>query len=263
MAMFGFANLVQSSTITTSAAVPGLDASQLQSEHGSASTAFQSTGTSAMIALDSGSASTVWRASGLFRTNLSASARWRIILWAGAAGSGSAAVYTMGNTNPKALTGVLSGTALHVMPADMVGQTLQIDIDDPSNPDGFINVPLLYAGPVWQPKINFGPESALGRDSQADETTTRGGTEFVAHRWTRLRHDVSLNGLATDEIWPSVMAMDAIARRGANILYVPDPTSVDAPKEAVFGRLKATADITYPAHPNPVRAWRATITERL
>ena len=155
------------------------------------------------------------------------------------------------------------GQSVHVAPAPVAGEAVRLDITDPTNPDGFINVPLAYAGPVWQPATNIAYDTSLGRDDATDETTTRGGAEFPTLQWTRRRWDVSLQGIRASELWPSVMELDRAARTGQNVLFVPDPAGADVAREAVFGRLRSLGDVTYPFGNGDRRAWRARITERL
>lgn len=155
------------------------------------------------------------------------------------------------------------GQTLTVAPAAVAGRVCQADLADPTNPDGFLNVPLAYAGPVFTPATNVSYSSAFGRDDQTDEVVSRGGQEYPSNQWVRRRWDVALDGIRGAEVWPSVMDLDRTARIGGNVLFAPDPAGADLQREAVFGRAKATADLTYPAGGSTRRAWKLRITERL
>jgi hypothetical protein len=156
------------------------------------------------------------------------------------------------------------GQSVLVLPEPVQGQLCRLDISDPSNPDGFINVPLLYAGDAWTPDRNIGWESAPGSDAQRDEVVTRGGQEFPSLQYARRRWDIDHKALGRNEVWPQLAEMIRSAQAGGNCLFVPDPDSVEVNREAVYGRLTATNNsITYPYQTLERRAWRGQITERL
>ena len=80
-AVFGCQNNVLAAALTSLVpGAPGLDVSQIQNDQGSPSTAFQSSGTTAAVLIDSGSDASTWRAFLLARTNLTTAAtvRWRV-----------------------------------------------------------------------------------------------------------------------------------------------------------------------------------------
>ena len=248
-AAFGFSNNVITGGISTSSSVTGLDGSQLRNDQGSASTAWQTTGCSAEIVRITTSATTTWQAFGLFRTNLtpSATVQWYV-----------------GGINPFSLPVAAGfGQAVIILPASVSGTFVQVNISDPTNPDGFINVPLMYAGPAWTPQTNIDYTTAFGRDDQVDEVLSRGGQEFPSVQWTRRRWDVSMQGIRASEVWTQAMALDLAARAGGNVLFAPNPAGADLPREAVFGRLKSLADLSFPFGNADRRAWKARITERL
>ena len=161
--------------------------------------------------------------------------------------------------------GVRAGFAqsVHVAPSAITGAACRFQVSDPSNPDGFINIPLLYAGPAWQPATNIAYDSTIGRDDQTDEITSRGGAEFPSVQWTRRRWDVSMQGIRSSELWAQAMELDRFARTGRNVLFVPNPASVDVGCETVYGRAKPLSDISFPFGNADRRAWRVRITERL
>ena len=155
------------------------------------------------------------------------------------------------------------GQSLIVAPADLTAQYVRLDVNDSTNPDGFINIPLAFVGPVWAPIASADPSSSFGRDDRIDDVQTLGGQEWPVLRWHRRHWQIVLQAVAQAEVWASLMPLDLVARTGANILYVPDSASTDAAKEAVFGRLRTTGDLTYPSQSASLRTWRATIEERL
>jgi hypothetical protein len=154
------------------------------------------------------------------------------------------------------------GQSVIAAPAAVSGRACRLDVTDPTNPDGFLNIPLAYAGAAWQPAMNVSPASMFGRDDSTVEFRTRGGQEFPTMLYQARRAEVDFEGILNSEV-PQVDAMDAVARTGANILYVPDPDSADRHLNSVFGRLRARADLGFFMRGPERRTWRASIAERL
>lgn len=253
-------NRVTYGTITVSSAEPGLGGENLANDSGSPVYAWQTAGvTNGAINLVLPTQDT-WRAFGLFRTNLTANAavRWRV--WAGTSMS-DVPLFDSGQRSagiaPSYLQSVL------VLPSEVTGQMVQCDINDTGNPDGFLSVPLAYAGPIWQPLRNFDASSSTGRTSQSVKTATRGGGVVVRNDWTKRTFTLSLSGIRAAEVWSKVMDADLYARRGNNLLFIPDPADPLINLQSIFGEVEPTSEITYPNRVAEGRGWRATITERL
>jgi hypothetical protein len=145
----------------------------------------------------------------------------------------------------------------------VVGRYCRVDITDAANPDGFLNIPLCYAGEVWVPARNFTWASSMGRASQTTRVVTRGGQVYVARLWSQRYWKLVLQGIKHTEIWPKLMELDAAARDGRNILFVPNPDDADLQKSSVFGVLDPTSDLGYAFQSQDTRGWNATVTERL
>lgn len=263
-ALLGWINRVTTGTLTAGSEAALMPVSNLKTQHGSADQGWQTqsgvdtTGEGAWFQIDAG-AEVPWRAFGLFRTNFTtnASVRWRI----GNDPAWGSWVYS----STLISTGVVPGFAqsLHVLQADMTARYCRCDLNDPGNPDGFLNVPLAYAGPAVSPAFNFDYPSTFSIDDATDEVVTRGGAEYPEHRFTRRRWAVAYETIAQADLWATVMAWYRAGFGGGNVLFIPNPASADMNREAIFGRVKAASDVTYPFDNEEYRAWRATVTERL
>ncbi len=195
-----------------------------------------------------------WDVIGLFRTNLTQGASVTVSLY----------------TNPSTLvwTGTVGGPVagygqvIALPPAGTVADYVQIGFNDPTNPDGFINVPLVFCGAAWRPLGSASYATSTGRDATTTEATTRGGQEFPSLYYQRRRWSVSLEALRTSEVWNYGDILSSYASAGSNVLFIPDVTDGYVQQEAIFGRLTGQ-DITYPAQAADRRKWVATIKERL
>jgi len=242
-------------TLTASAANPALPVTNLQNDQGSPSMAWQTpagvlTGVLLTIVPP---ARSIFRAIGVFRTNL----------------TGAAVVtYSLYN-NPSTLifqtTGsvVTPGQSVLVLAADTAADYVTIQFDDAANTDNFLNIPLVYCGPAWQPLTAMSWQTTLGRDDLTDTLQSRGGQTWINNRAINRRWEIAMDGIRASELYPQLDALDQYSRAGSNALVIPDLTSVNVTNDAMFGILKATADVGWTYSSVDRRSWRARLTERL
>lgn len=155
------------------------------------------------------------------------------------------------------------GQSIITSNASVVGQACRCDISDPTNPDTFLNIPLMYAGPAWQPAMNVSPLTTSGRDDATVEFRSRGGQEFPTHFYQARRAEVDFQGILNSELWSGAGELDRYARMAGNVLYIPDPASSNVSREAIYGRVRPRADFTYTNAGPARRSWRVSVTERL
>ncbi|MCP1271971.1 hypothetical protein NKW56_15400, partial [Acetobacter cerevisiae] len=136
-------------------------------------------------------------------------------------------------------------------------------ITDTANPDGFLSIPLAYAGPIWQPVRNYSTESTVDRVLGQDSATTLGGAEFVSARWYQRKLSIAHQSYGNAD----TAVLDQILRTaatGQNILFLPDPSA--APDvlvaRALFGGLSGS-DLSNPFGAADRHALTLTLTERL
>ncbi|OAG72937.1 hypothetical protein A0J51_01549 [Gluconobacter japonicus] len=248
----GWQNLVLGAAITSSSEVSALPATNLQNQHGASSLGWRIPKTSAGLKLAL-SASTQIRAISLHRSNISASATWHMELT-----SGSTLVYSWSGSTQSA-----GGQCVHVLPAACAADTINIGIDDPTNPDGFLSIPLAYAGPLWQPVRNYSTESTESLTVGQQSTTTLSGGEFVDARYVQ-RGLTIVHQSYGDADAVVLRQIQRVAATGQNILFVQDPSASPAAlaQTALFGRL-AGGDLSNPFGPADRHAQTLTLTERL
>lgn len=143
-----------------------------------------------------------------------------------------------------------------------IGRYCLCEIEDYGNTQGFLNIPLAYAGGAWEPGRQISSDSAWGVDVSVDEVVTRGGAEYPVTRFNRRRWDFTIQALPDAEVWPWLAEVMRVARTNTNILFVPFPAGNDTNYEAVFGRM-TWQDVTFPHPTKTYRGVRARVTERL
>ena len=257
MALLGWENAIEtSSTLLAASAADGASAELLRVPIGAASVAWQTPAgtTTASLMLVTAAAGVAFRAACLSRTNLTTGATIRVRV-GGVALITIAPDYDSGVVSAGVAVGI--GQALHVMPAAVPAVAMRIDISDAANPDGYLNIPLAYAGPGTEFNIGYGSTSSL--DGRRGDVTTRGGQVFVdalsrARSWA-LNVD-HIRDVAAGWLDP----LEAAAAQGRNILFVPRVGNARAAAESVFGLLAPGRRGFLGVNG---RTWQATISERL
>jgi hypothetical protein len=257
--VLGLNNLIKSGALIAGSSVPTMPITSLQTDSGASSMAWQTV--SGVLTPAAGATfrctptRQLWRLFGLFRTNLSQGASVTFSVYLNPA----TLVWSGTVTGPQ--PGY--GQVVAVAPTDMFADYCVVDITDTGNPDGFINVPLAYAGPAWIPRLGFTWNSTYGRDSTVDEMISRGGQEYPTYRFQQRRWEAAFDAISDTELWTEAQNLDRVSRYGGNILFVPNLESVTSSNEAVFGRVTVTADVSYIAGFHDRHAWKFRIKERL
>ncbi|MEO8714142.1 MAG: hypothetical protein ABI369_03935 [Acetobacteraceae bacterium] len=252
----GWQNYVKTAILAANSVAPNMGISNIANDQGAAASGWQTaagvvTGAGPLFTAKPQAMGLPWGAVGVFRTNLTNNAvvTFQLIL--------------AGSIISSVLVTAVAGQAVWIPPVAILADSAQIVISDPGNPDGFINVPLCYAGPLWFPLTGASFSSTQGRDDQVVEATTRGGQEWPTLYWQRRRFNLELGGVRASEVWPQIDALEIVARIGTNVLLIPNIADPMLQNAALFGRLTPTADISYPYMGADRRAWKANVTERL
>lgn len=262
--LFGLAsaNWARLGIVSAGAEIAGLGASQVQGDHGSSASAWRTPPgvVSSWLQVDAG-AVVAWGAFGIFNTNLTPAATLRWQLSGSPTNWATGLLYDSGTLAGQVVAGYRQ--ALHVPPAPVAARYFRVTINDGGNAEGFLRVAQLFAGSVIRPARNFGYSSSLAREVAAAVVVTRGGQEFTDYRHARRSFALSLPSMPPADVWRVAQAVSRDAEAGGNVLFAPMPEGADLAREAVFGRLTTESPVTYPGRSSALRAWSATIAERL
>jgi len=264
----GYENHVKDAVIAANSVddtATGLDPDQVANDQGSPQYAWQTAAggvtlaTGALINITPRTPAQTWRAAGLFGTNLTPEASVTFGWWNENNGSPVAVAVKVVNGPASSY-----GQVLAILSADITADFLQIFVEDAANPDNFINVPLVYAGPLWIPEYGRSFRSSFGRIDRTDQQQTQGGQEFPLPRWQKryIFLDFDATSVST-ELWQDAMEIDRIARLGGNILAIPDIDATDVAYAAVFGQMKTSDQMSYGMRTAARVSWNARVTERL
>lgn len=258
----GYANLFKTGAIIANSSAPGLGPTNLAADQCAPSTGWQTdagvvtTAGGASLRLTFATSGVTVRGVCLVNTNLTSSATVTVKLWLT---SGPTLVDTLAIPGP--LTGY--GQVIGICSADRTADYLTADFDDIGNPDLHINVGGAFAGPLWYPASGVSWDTSYGRTVSQTKVVSRGGQEYRSRLFSQRFWKLAITAASNAEAWDDLGELDRVASLGGNVLFVPNVTSVDVPREAVYGALDAQSDVTFPYHTTDARAWRAQIAERL
>lgn len=258
--LVAWTNLTKNAAITAVSTATNFSPTNVANDSGSASVGWQSvfgvktTAGGAVLTIKPATTGQMWDVIAVFRTNLTANAVVTFTLLT----NPSTTVWTA-TASPTAGY----GQVIALPPASTVADYATISFDDSANPDGYINVPLVFCGAGWRPLGSCSFQSTVGRDYTIGEATSRGGQEYPTFYYQRRRWNIQFDSLRASETWTYADPLSAYAAGGSNVLFIPDVTSSYVQQEALFGRLKPTADISYPYAGADRRRWSAQLTERL
>jgi hypothetical protein len=258
--LISWANFCKTGTITAGNSEPALGPTNLSLDQCSAATGWQTqngvltAAAGATLRITAPSQGSIWRVVGLFRTNLTPQSSMSVILW-----SGTTSVWVGTMQGPQ----VGYGQSIVVMDQSYSGDYLTIGFNDPTNPDNHINIGGAFAGPAWFPQSGITWDSSYTSEDQQDASTSRGGSEYISLLYSRRVWNLALDAVRDSEAGADLGELRRIAALGINILFIPSVLSGDVYREAVFGTVKSTADVTFPHKLMDARAWRGQIKERL
>lgn len=262
-AMIGWTNRVNTGTLFPYSQATNFPLSNLQNDIGAPSLGWQTVngiltpGAGAKFSISA--SGTSWRAVILARTNLSSTAVVTFTLRTGTDPGSVSTVATITGIGPLSRYRSVIG----VFAADTNADSCLVSITDSSNPDGYINVPLCFAGPVWTFESPPSWSTEWGREDRRDSLISLGGQEWVTPRWQRRVCQLKLTGVRASETFTQLDLMDFDVRDGRNVLFIPDYSSATIAQEAIYGMVNNMAPIGYPYGGADRRSWAASITERL
>lgn len=136
---------------------------------------------------------------------------------------------------------------VHVAPAGWYdGTHVQIEIDDTTNADGFVQIGRVFLGGGIQPAYNMSYGMSEGWVDRTEVQTTPGGAEFFQNRRPHRVATFSLDWLSAEE-FKRFYEMQRLLGISGEVFYIPDAEDADAQQRQGFlARLQELSMIEYP-----------------
>ncbi|EDP66835.1 hypothetical protein BAL199_17278 [alpha proteobacterium BAL199] len=138
--------------------------------------------------------------------------------------------------------------AIHVLPVPVIARHLRLELDDPGNPEGYLQAGRLVAGPAWQPRVNLQYGWSIEQVDDSRTVRSRGGQSYVdvQPKYRRLRF--AFDFLERDEVFGHAYELERIKGVGGDLMVMADPDDLQhRHRHTVYGVLAETAPIANPA----------------
>lgn len=136
---------------------------------------------------------------------------------------------------------------LHVLPQAQYLRYWRLEIDDTTNPAGYVHIGRLFMAQSWQPQYNMAYGASLGYDDPTEIATSLTGAEYFDVRGKYRNHKFDLAFLSTEEVHGQVLEMQRLAGTSAEVLVVPNKDDASTFVQRSFvGRLKSLSPVSQP-----------------
>lgn len=253
--LLAWVNLAKLASVSATSAETANPASNTKNDSGAASLGWQTLAgvTTATLTYTLATPGSTVRVIGLFRTNLNAAATITATI-----------TYNSGT----AWAGVLSGPAMgygqvvFVLPSNMAADVISIAIANSTNPDGFINVPLVFIGASSIPEWAVSPSLEAAWSPSSNIQTSRGGQKFITAIATPRVVAFDFSAMTDADTYAIAMELSRLEYLGQNVLMIPDIDASTVKYDAVFGIVTASRPVGAIPGASRIRTWGSTIEER-
>lgn len=253
--LLAWTNVLKTAAISATSSDPGLPPENTITDIGGAQAAWQSANgvTNASLIYVLATAGTPVNVIGIFRTNLTDVAQITATITYGGI-----------DTWTKTIAGpaVGYGQVIFVLDSAEYADEITIAIDDPSNPNGFLNVPLAFASDGWTPTYNIDPTFADTWRPIQNVLTTRGGQVYPTMLSNARSATFAMPAVTETQAYTSGREIERLRGLGINVLFIPDTEGAEVKRDAVFGLVSDTRPMGVLQGASRIRTWGATVTER-
>jgi hypothetical protein len=138
-----------------------------------------------------------------------------------------------------------TGATAVAIPADVESTSATITINDPGNPDGYVAVGRVFAGPAWRPATCVDWGMRIGLESRSEVSESLGGVEFFNKRRNRRTWSGTWGWLTADEAWDGLFAIQQQSDVWGEVAFIGD--DADPRRDNAFlARFKELSAVEYP-----------------
>lgn len=146
--------------------------------------------------------------------------------------------FWLGGFTPEEIEG-FTAVSTHILPEPRSGRYLRVTIFDEGNPDGFIQIGRVFAGPTISPRINYAWNAVQGYRTSTAIQTALGGAEFFDIREPIRVFRFKLDHMQTDEAYGTFLEMVRRVGVHGEIFIIPDPSDAyNGLRRNFLGRLE-------------------------
>ena len=145
---------------------------------------------------------------------------------------------------------------VNILPSAVVARYWRLEINDTTNPAGFIQAGRIFIGPSWQPVKNASYGLTTGWETKTDVQTALGGAEYFGRRVPYRVTKFTLDYLTEDDGMANAFDIDAQAGIDQEVFWVYDPAdTVHDQRRQYLGRFQVLNPLQYPVFNTTTKAY--------
>jgi hypothetical protein len=135
---------------------------------------------------------------------------------------------------------------VHVPADPQYLQHWQVEIDDATNSDTYIQIGRLFMGPTWVAEVNYSYGAELVYEDPTPVETSLSGAEYFDERPRARVFRFTLAGMSDAEAYSGAMEMQRVAGISGDVLVVPDiDDETYGPMRNFIGRMRRLGPVTH------------------
>ena len=139
-------------------------------------------------------------------------------------------------------------TFTHVLPQKVYAPgDWQVDVDDPANPDAYVQIGRALLVTAWQPVVNISYPTEHGWENKTVVQEARSGAEYIYPSPPFRTARVMLDWMSVNEAFGHAFEIQRRSGIDQEVLYVYDPAdTLHASRRSFSGRLRKLSPIEHP-----------------
>lgn len=138
-------------------------------------------------------------------------------------------------------------THVHILAAVVLARYWRVEISDPTNTNGYVQIGRPFIGPCWQPENNMSYGIGLQWETDTVTQRARSGAMYFERRTPRRVTRFTLEHMSENEALANALEIQRRAGIDAEVLYIYDPAdTVHAIRRQFLARLRELSPIENP-----------------
>jgi hypothetical protein len=136
---------------------------------------------------------------------------------------------------------------IHVLEQSTAARYLKVELVDPNNPDGYVQLGRMFLADEWQPAINMELGASITYESRSEIDEAVSGTEYYEEREAPRVAQFTLGMMSEDEAMARALDMQRVVGTTREVLYMynKDDTTHRL-RRAFLGRLRRLSPVEQP-----------------
>lgn len=154
-------------------------------------------------------------------------------------------------------------TTFYKHPVSVLGRYLRIDIDDPANPAGYVQIGRAMAGEAFSPQINMSFGVELGIVDETRKSRTIGGQVYSDRKPARRRFSCAFDAITEAEAMGQIydLMLEVGVSGSVLVVYDPDDSVAVLPRRTLYAQLSDLAPIVTANPSTHPHTWRLQAEE--